>query len=32
MAYLGGGLNYRYNFRFKSSIDLKMAAILKISK
>ena len=37
MAYLGLGLNYRYNFRFKSTLpksrpDIKMAAILKISK
>ena len=32
MAYLGVGLNVRYNFQFKSSPDLKMAAILKISK
>ena len=32
MAYLGVGLNFRYNFRFKDRLDLKMAAILKISK
>ena len=32
MAYHGVGLNFRYNFRFKSLPDLKMAAILKISK
>ena len=32
MAYLDVGLNFRYNFRSKSSPDLKMAAILKISK
>ena len=32
MAYCGVGLNFRYNFRFKRSPDLKMAAILKISK
>ena len=31
-AYLNGIINFRYNFRFKSSPDLKMAAILKISK
>ena len=29
MAYLGVGLNFRYNFRFKDRPDLKMAAILK---
>ena len=32
MAYLIVGLNFRYNFRFKGRPDLKMAAILKISK
>ena len=32
MAYGDVGLNVRYNFRFKSSPDIKMAAILKISK
>ena len=32
MVYLGVGLNFRYNFRFENSPDLKMAAILKISK
>ena len=32
MAYLGVGLNFRYNFWFKSSPDIKMAAILKISE
>ena len=32
MAYRGVGLNFRYNFRFKDRPDLKMAAILKISK
>ena len=31
-AYLHGIINLRFNFRFKSSPDLKMAAILKISK
>ena len=31
-AYLHGIINFRYNFRFESSPDLKMAAILKISK
>ena len=31
-TYLYGIINFRYNFRFKSSPDLKMAAILKISK
>ena len=31
MAYLGVGINFRYNFRFKSSPYLKMVAILKIS-
>ena len=29
MAYLGVELNFPYNFRFKSSPDIKMAAILK---
>ena len=28
-AYLHSIINFRYNFRFKSSPDLKMAAILK---
>ena len=32
MAYLDVWLNFRSNFRFKSSPDLKMAVILKISK
>ena len=32
MAYGAAGLNFRYNYRFKSSIGLKMVAILKISK
>ena len=31
-AYLHVIINFRYNFRFKSFQDLKMAAILKISK
>ena len=32
MAYLDVGLNFRYNFRLKSSPDHKMVAILKILK
>ena len=32
MAYLHSIITFRYNFRFKSSPDLKMAAILKILK
>ena len=32
MAYLSVGPHFRYNFRFKMSPNLKMAAILKISK
>ena len=31
MTYLGVGLNFRYNFRFKAHPDLKVAAILKFS-
>ena len=31
-SYLHGIINFRYNFRFKVRLDLKMAAILKISK
>ena len=31
-AYFHGIINFRYNLWFKSSPDLKMAAILKISK
>ena len=31
-AYLYGIINFRYNFRLKVRLDLKMAAILKISK
>ena len=31
-AYLHDIINFRHNFQFKSSPDLKMAAILKISK
>ena len=31
-AYLHSIITFRYNFRFKSSPDLKMAAILKILK
>ena len=31
-TYLHGIIKFRYIFRFKSSPDLKMAAILKISK
>ena len=31
-AYLHGIINFRYTFWFKSSPELKMAAILKISK
>ena len=31
-AYRHGIINLGYNFRFKSSLNLKMAAILKISK
>ena len=31
-VYLHRIINFRYNFRFKSLPDLKMAAILKISK
>ena len=32
MAYLGVGLNFRYNAQFKKRPNLKMAAILKFSK
>ena len=31
-AYCYGIINLGYNFRFKSSLNLKMVAILKISK